>query len=52
MIKKYFENLSIHKLGLISSYISSAIIFMFAVLIINQEYHVYEEKLVSINKEY
>jgi len=52
MIKKYFENLSIHKLGLISSYISSAIIFMFAILIINQEYKAYEDKIVKINQEY
>jgi len=52
MIKKYFGNLSIHKLGLISSYISSAIIFMFAILIINQEYKAYEDKTAIINKEY
>lgn len=52
ILKRYFDTLSIHKLGIISSYISAAIILLFAILMINQEYKSYETQLQIIEKEY
>jgi signal transduction histidine kinase len=52
MIEKYLSNLSIHRLGFISSNIAGAIIFIFAILVINQEYKYYEEEISQIEKDY
>lgn len=52
MNKKYFENISINKLGFISSNIAAAIVFIFAILIINQEYLRYEEETAKIEKTF
>jgi signal transduction histidine kinase len=52
MINKYISNLSIHKIGFISSNIAGAIILIFAILVINQEYKRYEKEIIKIEKAF
>lgn len=52
MFKNILSNISIHKLGLIATNVSAAIIIVFAILIINQEYKRYEEEIAGIEKRF
>lgn len=52
MLKKYFENLSIHRIGFISACVAGTAVFIFAILIINQEYLRYEEETIKIENQF
>jgi signal transduction histidine kinase len=52
MFKRYFENLSIHKIAYISASIAGTAVFIFAILIINQEYIRYGEEKVRIEQNF
>ncbi|QOG11694.1 sensor histidine kinase [Arcobacter sp. FWKO B] len=52
MIEKLFTNLSIKKIGLLSSYLIGFMIFLFAMIIVNEEYKRYEKEMQKIEIEY
>ena len=52
MFKNFLAHISIHKLGLIATNVSAALIVLFAILIINQEYKRYEEEIVMIEERF
>ena len=52
MFKRYFENLSIHKIAYISASIAGTAVFIFAILIINQEYIRYGEEKIRIERNF
>jgi signal transduction histidine kinase len=52
VIKEYFNDLSIRKLGFISSNIAGFIILLFAILVINQEYKYYAHQIELIEKDF
>lgn len=52
MIEKLFVNLSIRKIGVLSSYLIGLMIFLFAMIIVNEEYKEYDKQMKKIEKEY
>ncbi len=52
MFNRYFENLSIHKIAYISASIAGTAVFIFAILIINQEYLRYGEEKIRIEQNF
>jgi signal transduction histidine kinase len=51
MIEKLFTNLSIRKIGVLSSYLIGGMIFLFAMIIINEEYTAYDKEKLMLEQE-
>jgi signal transduction histidine kinase len=52
LIEKLFTNLSIRKIGVLSSYLIGFIILLFAMIIVNEEYHRYDREIKKIELQY